>query len=75
MRITFQGYLFDKLIFNGKAKTKLAMLTFLYCGEIVTNCILNPEKEGKRVIVIRHKCREVTCNCKSSTTVREKIVH
>ena len=25
----------DQLIFNGRAKTKLAMLAFLYCGEII----------------------------------------
>ena len=27
------------LIFNGRAKTKLAMLAFLYCGEFVKNSI------------------------------------
>ena len=31
--------LLDYLIFNGRAKTKLAMLAFLYCGEFVKNSI------------------------------------
>ena len=29
--------LLDLVIFNSKPKTKLAMLTFLYCGEFVNN--------------------------------------
>ena len=42
MRITFHGYIYiyillDKLILNGTAKMKLAMLAFLYCREFVKN--------------------------------------
>ena len=36
--ITFQGSLV-KLILNGTAKTKLAILPFFYCGEMVKNFI------------------------------------
>ena len=37
LRITFKCYvvLLDWLIFNGRAETKLVMLAFLYCGELV----------------------------------------
>ena len=31
----------DQLIFNGRTKTKLAMLAFLHCGEFVKNSILD----------------------------------
>ena len=39
----YEDYIFrlntilHQLIFNGRGKTKLAMLAFLYCGEIVKN--------------------------------------
>ena len=32
----------DWLIFNDRAKTKLVMLAFLYCGKIVKNSIVAP---------------------------------
>ena len=39
MRIIFQDSMLhaNSLFFNGRAKTKLAVLAFLYCGEFVKN--------------------------------------
>ena len=37
--ISMLNALLDFLIFKGKAKTKLPMLAFLYCGEIVKNSV------------------------------------
>ena len=40
--------LLDELILRGRAKRKLAMLTFLYCGEFVKNSLLSSGRETMR---------------------------
>ena len=50
--------LLGELIFNGTIKTKLAMLAFSYCGEIVKNSIADTEGElGGREVVLRQMVR------------------
>ena len=48
--------LLDQLIFNGRAKTKLAMLAFLFCGEIVKNSICSDKKKDGRNQKKNAKC-------------------
>ena len=38
--IFFRFFLYLKMLVNGMAKTKLAILSFLRCGEIVKNSIV-----------------------------------